>query len=734
MQKFVLSLFLGGMVAGIGLFAAPAVHANTIPDGDQLEPEITQQTTKTVNTTLEQNEVTADKATQSTPASQPTPTSTPNDPLILNTGSNADIDASQQQNTSTTVANSNQADVDQEVTARANTGDNTASRNISFGGNAGVISTGDATVYNKLSAAANSNKAGVTSNCPGLPGYDGSLTNTGANLDYDASTSKTCSTTITNGNGVAINQVVDSEANTGGNRADGNIAIGGGAAGLITTGDAEVSSILVTRANENVVLVGGSGGNGSPGNGANIYLVNTGRNATIHDRRTGSNVTNVASSNSATIDQVVNGSANTGDNTSNGNIAFNGDAGVITTGDATVVTKLETDVNHNKTSVATGGNGSGGGDTSIVNTGNNLDADISSQDSTETTVTNSNSAEIDQNVEVEANTGRNTATGNIAFNGDAGVITTGDATVVTELSVEANSNETLIANGGSGDIDSTNDTSIVNTGNNADIDLSTRETNETTVHNHNTADVTQDVEAVGNTGDNTVTGNIGNTSIQTGDVRISTEVITNANNNYTFIIDSEEAGFALFKHFVSTFLGIDWEDLISNGGNTNGGDSSIVNTGNNATILAENVQTRSVVVNNTNNATVTQNVIAKANTGGNSCDANVGDCAITTGDAVITTRLIANLNNNFTFIGNVQLPEQPETPETPETPEQPEEETPVSPEEEERPGLVLGEDVERPSAVLAATTLPMTGGSSLALIGSLLVLGGAGLQLRAKKA
>src|SRR5690606_9666232 len=221
-------------------------------------------------------------------------------PLIINTGGNATINDSSTQNSTTAVNNQNTANVGQTVNASANTGGNTANGNISFGGNAGNITTGNAVVYNELVAAANSNQTGVSGNCHGAPGGS-SVVNTGTDLTYDGSDTANCVTTITNGNGAVINQVVYASANTGDNQANGNIAIGGGSAGVITTGDAAVGTLLVTRANENVVLVGGTNGNGGPGNGANIYLINTGSNASIDNRRLYNSLTTVNNSNAADI-------------------------------------------------------------------------------------------------------------------------------------------------------------------------------------------------------------------------------------------------------------------------------------------------------------------------------------------------------------------------------------------------------------------------------------------------
>lgn len=729
MKQKALSIFLGGMVVTLGLCFAPAVHAEeeVLPDHDQLRSHITAE----VNAEVESKLSTDTNQSSTQPNTQPQPaTSQPNDTLFINTGDNASADNSSTQNSSTAVNNQNTAAIDQEVNASANTGGNSASRNISFGGNAGVIHTGNAAVYSGLEAAANSNETSVGGTCS-APTSGSNVVNTGNNLDYNAGSTSNCSTTITNGNGAAINQVVNADANTGNNVADGNISFGGNA-GVITTGNANVGSLLVTKANENLVIVGGVSGNGGPGSGASIYFVNTGDNAAVNASTSHNSAIAVTNRNQAAIDQLANIEANTGGNDSSRNINLNGDAGVIHTGDAIVQTKVEANANHNTTAVSHGNGGAGSSSsTDVVNTGDNLDVDASDEVSTNTTVTNTNNAEVDQEVNIVANTGNNTADRNIAFGGDAGVITTGDAIIVTELETEVNSNQTLISTETAPASTQGSDTEIVNTGDNLDVDVSSQNNSTTTVNNTNTAEVNQSVTATGNTGNNTASGNIGQSSMTTGNVTITTEIITNANNNYTFIVDSNVNGLELFKQFVQAFLGMDWEDLIGSQSPAHNNSVAIVNTGDNATILAEQVQNREVVVNNTNNATVNQNVNVNANTGNNTCDANVGDCKITTGNATIWTQLVANLNNNFTFIGNVQLP-TPETPEEPVTPETPEQ--PVQPEVVEKPEPeVLGESVERqPQAVLAATTLPMTGGANLTLFG--LVLLGGGLLLRFKKA
>ena len=154
MKNKALTIFLGGMVMGIGLYVAPSAQAGELPDADlhnQLSTSINEQVATDVNKSLSKDPVSAPET--ATPASSSTTTPSNASPLIINTGGNADIDASTNQSSSTAVSNDNQAGVGQKVKASANTGNNTANGNISFGGNAGTIHTGDATVYSELVAA-----------------------------------------------------------------------------------------------------------------------------------------------------------------------------------------------------------------------------------------------------------------------------------------------------------------------------------------------------------------------------------------------------------------------------------------------------------------------------------------------------------------------------------------------------------------------------------------------------
>ena len=372
---------------------------------------------------------------------------------IVNTGDDVNVDTSAQNNTRIEVNNQNTANINQNVNAVANTGNNEASRNISFGGNAGVINTGNASVNVTGVVDVNSNKSVIGTNQGGVTDQ-ADIVNTGNNLTTTTNANSTTQVFVNNNNTTTINQTANAVANTGGNVAERNISFGGNA-GVITTGNAVTNVDFLVTANGNVTLVGGDSNGNGPGSGASIFLANTGDNSRFTTRATTNNFIIVTNENRATISQAcgipeeslplfVEASqclANTGNNDASRNIA-NGDAGVITTGDARVDVFMAAIANRNFTEIFLDPSASANSD--IVNTGDDVNVDTSAQNNTRIEVNNQNTANINQNVNAVANTGNNTANRNISFGGNAGVITTGDAEVNVGLLAEVNKNVTKI--------------------------------------------------------------------------------------------------------------------------------------------------------------------------------------------------------------------------------------------------------------------------------------------------
>ncbi len=487
---------------------------------------------------------------------------------VVNSGDDASVDNTSSDSTNTTVNNNNNADVNQDVNATANTGYNQAKGNISFGGNAGIISTGNAGVNVSGTANVNNNNTGVSGG--GSTGGSGtSVVNSGKNLSTTTSKDGSTTTVVNNNNNATIHQGANTTANTGNNDASGNIAIGGGVAGLILTGDAWTDISFMTVANGSATLVGGTGGGNGPGTGADIYITNTGGRFSGINRAYVRANTLVNNANNATVNQTCGGkqggcTAITGGNSSNNNIAFGADAGVIHTGDAIVNVEMNASVNDNKTAIK--GTGAGGADANadVVNTGDDLNVDNEANSQSNTVVNNNNNARINQRVNAVADTGHNTANYNISFGGNAGVITTGDAIVNVVLNADANNNDTQISEpsagmgGGSGA-----HTDVINSGNNAQINNNSTTNNNTIVNNNNYLDLNQSANVVANTGNNTASDNISTGcgcsgryacispctaaggiagGIYTGDAFIQTFMSVVANHNNTTIGDPAIGG------------------------------------------------------------------------------------------------------------------------------------------------------------------------------------------------
>ncbi|OGK18141.1 hypothetical protein A3H83_03240 [Candidatus Roizmanbacteria bacterium RIFCSPLOWO2_02_FULL_39_8] len=468
---------------------------------------------------------------------------------VTNTGDNTTVNNGSNSDSTTVVDNQNNTQVDQTTNASANTGYNQAQGNISInGGGAGIIETGNASVNVVGVVDAGSNTTQLSGGNGGA-GSNSGIANTGDGVTVSSSANSTQYRIVKNGNSTIINQATNADANTGYNNADGNIAINGGPAGVIVTGNASTNVDYLVTANGNVTIIGGTGGNG-PGSGASIILANSGNYGNFNNSANSVHYTTVTNSNRAILSQMcgygisrevhqidMNGCvANTGGNTSNGAIAFGADAGVIQTGDAVVNVEMNASANNNNTYIANGSGGSSSS-TDVFNTGDNVEVNSSANSSDTTTVGNYNDARVTQTVNASADTGHNTANGNISFGGRAGVIITGDATVNVIMTAEVNKNTTVVSDPSASLNGSVNGSSIVNTGDDVTINTSSNNTNVVEVINVNVLELSQQVNSYTNTGNNTADGNIGSGGgrIVTGDATTTVNMDVTANSNCTLI-------------------------------------------------------------------------------------------------------------------------------------------------------------------------------------------------------
>lgn len=467
---------------------------------------------------------------------------------VTNTGDNTSVESQTSNDQSTEVENNNSATVTQEVSAEANTGNNEASRNISIGGNAGMITTGDASVNTTGVVVANNNNTDVSGGGGSQKNTLG-LANTGNDGTFSSSNDSKTLTSVQNNNKTVISQSAASKANTGNNKADRNISLGG-AAGVIQTGNASTNTNFLVTANGNVVLIGGDSSGNGPGSGASIYIANTGNRLQFWTLSSANNQTTLNNHNQAYVSQscgypIANlgyfldtdaCSATTGGNTANGNIAYGDNAGVIKTGDAKVEVTMVASANNNNNQLGQSGGGSQNS-LNAVNTGDDVDIETNSQTNTSTVIDNNNEAKVSQKVNAKADTGNNQANRNISFGGNAGVIDTGDACVNVNLLVGVNNNQNQVQSGASPRATQSQNTNVINTGNNSQISSENKQDTKIAVSNNNYLDLAQYVNSFANTGNNSADRNIGNQSgiINTGEAKVGVVLAVNANTNTTTI-------------------------------------------------------------------------------------------------------------------------------------------------------------------------------------------------------
>lgn len=265
-------------------------------------------------------------------------------------------------------------------------------------------------------------------------------------------------------------------------------------------------------------------------------------------------------------------------------------------------------------------------DTSVVNTGDHVNIDAVAQHTSDTKVHNSNQAVVKQSVDINANTGGNTANGNI---GTGGGISTGAVAATAQVGVMANSNNTLLAGNG-GSMGSATTTDVVNTGDDADVDVSTKTNQSTQVKNHNSAYIQQAFKTAASTGNNKANGNVGSTGIETGAIAVAGGLDVAANENMTLI---ELGGPSASQQNVAVI--------------TNTGDDLDVDSRSSSDVYTK--------VMNHNAAKVTQYFDAKLKTGANTANGGVGNSAIGSGAIMAAGVLGSDTNSNTTLLST---PEQ----------------------------------------------------------------------------
>jgi hypothetical protein len=257
------------------------------------------------------------------------------------------------------------------------------------------------------------------------------------------------------------------------------------------------------------------------------------------------------------------------------------------------------------TTIEISGNGSGSDNWTTVN------------QSTTTSVTQNNTANVTNTVDADAKTGGN----------DAGWNTGGDVVISTgNAEVKANIENVLNSNAAEVDCCATGATDVKISGNGAYSDNGVKldQTTVTAVAQANNASVTNDVDADAKTGGNDADFNTGgDVTLVTGNAKVDADVSTTANVNVAHVGSSVGASNPSAS-FVIT-------------GNGAGSDNYIT------AALAKVTS-----VSQTNSAKVNNDVDADAKTGGNDAGFNTGgDVVIGTGDAKVYADIENALNFNY---------------------------------------------------------------------------------------
>ncbi len=236
----------------------------------------------------------------------------------------------------------------------------------------------------------------------------------------------------------------------------------------------------------------------------------------------------------------------------------------------------------------------------ISGNGSGSDNDIVVESTNTTTVNQNNTANVTNNIKTKADTGDNKANYNTGGNVE---ISTGNAGVTASVSNNLNSNVAEV------DCCAANDTDVTISGNGSKSDnkVGLVNSNTTKVNQKNVANVTNDVDAKADTGDNKAGANTGgDVVITTGKAVVNVDVDTVANSNVARVGSGNSATPTPSASFM----------IIGNG---SGSDNEIAAALTNATTLGQN-----------NTANITNDVDVDADSGDNKANYNTG------GDVVIT--------------------------------------------------------------------------------------------------
>jgi len=243
----------------------------------------------------------------------------------------------------------------------------------------------------------------------------------------------------------------------------------------------------------------------------NITVSGNGSESTNTAAVSSTTTNSVVQTNAANISNNVNVNANTGGNTANNNTG--GNVGVRS-GDATTDVSVSNAANSNTANLS---NCNCGNDANVTISGNGTHSDntVALDNSSTTALFQTNVANVNNNVDVDAHTGHNSADNNTG--GNVG-LRSGDVNTTVDLHTAANANSATV---GGSDADAHHGTvSAIISGNGSysDSAIALDLGNDVLVTQTNIADITNDVDVDGKTGGNSADNNTGgNVALRSGD-------------------------------------------------------------------------------------------------------------------------------------------------------------------------------------------------------------------------
>ena len=351
--------------------------------------------------------------------------------VISGNGAGSDNWATVNQTSTTTVNQSNNANVTNNVDADADTGNNDANFNT---GGVVVIDTGNATTDINVANALNSNSANV--NCCAAGGADVKISGNGANSNNGVNLTTVNANSVNQANSAKVSNDIDSDADTGDNDALSNT----GGDVMIVTGNAKANVSVSTTANVNSARIGGGLGASNPT--ASFVISGNGAGADSYITALLVKHNAIDQANYAHVDNNVDADADTGYNDANFNTG--GDV-IIGTGNATVDVDVDNAVNFNYADVDCGcvwdvlakiaGNGA------ESHRGDKLDNIITLNLISDKLLGQGNSAYLDNNLEyLDADTGDNDVNKNTGEAESDPAVVTGNATSNVDVTNSGNVN------------------------------------------------------------------------------------------------------------------------------------------------------------------------------------------------------------------------------------------------------------------------------------------------------